>query len=319
MIALIAMAMLGFLIGRLVRLNRRYGKNKTTHEQNPAMAVAKELERIAQEIHETLSFHRESISDLRAEIDPLTKLNEATNWQRLSKDAEKMIKPTQRLARDIAHAYDEIRQQSNMLLALTENRTDPLTGMNNRRMLDEAMTSLFALMVRYGNQFALAIFDIDCFKNVNDQHGHVRGDQILQQFARALEDWARETDVIVRYGGDEFVVVMPETNLSKAWRFGERLRRRVEKEMSVTISGGVAVALETDSSQTLVERADKALYGAKTAGRNLMYLHDGTNICASDEAVPPENESDANGQDSKILPTVNIAPPASNLPIGTAG
>ena len=79
MIALIAMAMLGFLIGRLVRLSRNFGKNKATHEQNPAIAVAQELERIAQEIHETLSFHRESISDLRAEIDPPTKIDAATN------------------------------------------------------------------------------------------------------------------------------------------------------------------------------------------------------------------------------------------------
>src|SRR5262249_38055526 len=132
-------------------------------------------------------------------------------WQELCTEAEQVLKPTLRLAEQIARAYDEIRQQTNHLMAFTEVRTDPLTRVNNRRGLDETLESMLALMERYEQPFSLAIFDIDHFKEVNDSQGHLHGDRTLQAVARILDDSVRDTDLVARYGGEEFVVVMAHT------------------------------------------------------------------------------------------------------------
>lgn len=164
-------------------------------------------------------------------------------------------------------------------------RTDPLTGAFNRRALDEVLASQFAMRSRYGSIFSIVMFDIDHFKDVNDQHGHLRGDQVLQEVARFLDDSVRETDVIARYGGEEFVIVMPETGLEGASLFAERTREGAATRLTVTLSGGVTEALDGDSSETMVARVDAALYRAKDAGRNRVFRHDGERI---ESVVEPE-------------------------------
>ena len=140
-------------------------------------------------------------------------------------------------------------------MTFTEVRTDPLTGVNNRRGMADSIAGQFAMMHRYGTTFTLTIFDIDHFKTVNDEKGHLRGDQILQDLARLLDEFVRETDVVARYGGEEFVIVMPQTELEGACRFAQRSRMKVETELSITISGGVAQAVEGDTQETLLARA----------------------------------------------------------------
>ena len=109
-------------------------------------------------------------------------------------------------------------------MTFTEVRTDPLTGLNNRRGLDDALAAQLALMGRYHSPFSLAMFDIDHFKQVNDREGHLHGDRILQELSQLLEECVRETDLVARYGGEEFVVVMPQTDLAGACMLSERLR-----------------------------------------------------------------------------------------------
>jgi diguanylate cyclase (GGDEF)-like protein len=137
---------------------------------------------------------------------------------------------------------------------------------------------MFSLMSRYGQPFSRAIFDIDHFKAVNDEMGHLYGDRVLQAVARAIDDCIRDTDIAARYGGEEFVVVMPHTLLEGACIFAERLRASVEATLDVTISGGVAVAQDKDNPQLLLARADAALYGSKAAGRNRVFRHNGQEI-----------------------------------------
>jgi diguanylate cyclase (GGDEF)-like protein len=163
-------------------------------------------------------------------------------------------------------------------MTFTETRTDPLTGASNRKALDETLESSFALLARYEQPFALAIFDIDHFKQVNDVHGHVRGDHILQTVARLLDDETRETDLVARYGGEEFVVVMPHTDLDGAGLFAEKIRFAVQNTSPVTLSGGVAAANHHDDPKTLLARADAALYAAKAAGRNRIHRNTGINV-----------------------------------------
>ena len=139
-------------------------------------------------------------------------------------EAEKLLQPTLDLASQIAQAYDEIRQQTNRLIAISEPRTDALTGLSNRHALDEALRNHFAMFSRYDNKFSLVLLDVDQFERLNHQQGSSHGDRVLQQVGSLLGELVRETDLATRFGGDEFVLVLPETNLFGACVLAERLR-----------------------------------------------------------------------------------------------
>ncbi|HEX4147715.1 MAG TPA: GGDEF domain-containing protein, partial [Pirellulales bacterium] len=192
--------------------------------------------------------------------------------------------------------YDQIRQQSNQLMTFTEVRTDALTGVSNRRAMDDTLQSLVAMKNRYQLSFSLAIFDIDHFKSINDEQGHLAGDQMLQQVARLIDETARETDIVTRYGGEEFVVLMPQTELGGATIFSERVRQAVERKLGITLSAGAAEANDGELSDEVLHRADAALYHAKSGGRNRVSRHTGQAV----EAV--------SGQDP-------VAPPAAAVPV----
>ena len=101
-------------------------------------------------------------------------------------------------------------------MTFTEVRTDPLTGVSNRRALDETLESMFAMMHRYEHPFSVVLLDIDNFKQINDEQGHLYGDRMLKAVSRLLDDNVRDTDMVARYGGEEFVIVMPQTTLRRS-------------------------------------------------------------------------------------------------------
>jgi len=158
------------------------------------------------------------------------------------------------------------------------HRAQAAVGVNNRRGLDDCLTAQLALMNRYEMEFSVAIFDIDPFTPVADGHGQFQGDRMVQTAARLFDESARETDFIVRHGGEQFVVIMPRTNLEGASVFGERMRARVEAGTPLTVSCGLTAALDGDTSDSLMARADAALDRAKAAGRNCVCRHDGIRI-----------------------------------------
>ena len=155
--------------------------------------------------------------------------------------------------------------------------TDPLTGLSNRRHLMERIEQEWAIASRNQRPFALMMIDIDAFKQVNDNHGHEVGDQVLNKVAALLRQGARVEDVVGRLGGDEFVVVCPEANLAIGARLAEQLRRNLAQQtiqvgsvsLQVTVSIGVSQQDATASTvDEVLRRADAALYRAKRAGRN---------------------------------------------------
>jgi diguanylate cyclase (GGDEF)-like protein len=139
---------------------------------------------------------------------------------------------------------------------------------------------------RINRPFSAMIFDIDHFKKINDEYGHAAGDQTLRGLAERCRMSSRAVDVIGRYGGEEFVVLLPETNLESARLVAERLRQTIMKNpfetnagpLEVTISIGVAESSKLDTLKTLVERADIALYEAKHAGRNRVMINEATQL-----------------------------------------
>ena len=164
--------------------------------------------------------------------------------------------------------YDEIYR------AMT---VDGLTGAYNKRYLMEALGREVARSGRYGRDLSLVLFDIDRFKEINDGHGHLGGDAILSAVCHAIAREIREEDVLARFGGDEFAVLLPETDLEHARLVAEKLRSIVataelvvgDARVPVTVSLGVASLVPgTDDAEELVRRADERLYEAKRAGRN---------------------------------------------------
>ncbi|MEX0675643.1 MAG: GGDEF domain-containing protein [Pirellulales bacterium] len=277
-VALAVIAALGYLVGRRTRVQAVHEADKARRELRRAKVVARELEQIAEGVRKQLATHHLSVAKFKDRVAALGSQEKGAAWQDLCGEAERILKPTLRLAEQIALAYDEIRQQTNQLMTFSEVRTDPLTRVSNRRCLDETLDSMFALMERYEEPFSLAIFDIDHFKQVNDKKGHLFGDRTLQAVARIFNEKVRDTDIVARYGGEEFVVVMPHTGLENACHFAERVRKLVEETLGLTISGGVAMALDGDNAQSLLSRADAALYSGKAAGRNRIFRHTGSDI-----------------------------------------
>jgi diguanylate cyclase (GGDEF)-like protein len=159
--------------------------------------------------------------------------------------------------------------------------TDALTGCLNRRALEARLKSDWRLAKRRGTHIALAAIDLDHFKQINDTRGHPVGDVVLQQLAGIMKSTARDTDAVARFGGDEFVILLPDTGWQGALTFAERLRRRVDdftfgppgSPMTITISVGVALARGTDpiSPEELLKEADRSLYKAKQQGRNRVF------------------------------------------------
>ena len=171
------------------------------------------------------------------------------------------------------------RLRDNVQLSIEMAITDALTGLHNRRYMETHLSTLIDQAAGRGKPLSVLVVDIDYFKAINDTHGHDAGDDVLREFALRLRKSIRGIDLACRYGGEEFVIVMPETDKAVATAVAERLRRRIATEpfavgqdgnrIEVTISIGIAaVSGHKDAAAALLKRADQALYRAKRDGRN---------------------------------------------------
>jgi diguanylate cyclase (GGDEF)-like protein/PAS domain S-box-containing protein len=161
--------------------------------------------------------------------------------------------------------------------------TDPLTGIANRRLIEQAVSQELARSARYGHATAVLMIDIDHFKRVNDVHGHAVGDAVLRGLAAQVQACLRGHDVVGRWGGEELLVLLPEADRNAATQCAERIRARVAAwrhvvrsgvEVGVTVSVGVAVAAAGCTlPEAVVDAADAAMYAAKRAGRDRVEVH----------------------------------------------
>ena len=156
--------------------------------------------------------------------------------------------------------------------------TDQLTGLYNRRAFAPLGEKEVGRARRYRRPLSLILFDIDHFKRVNDSHGHLIGDHVLEVLTRLVGKTTRATDIVCRYGGEEFIVLMPEASREEGLAMAERLRQEISRmtvvtaggTLSLTVSLGVAALRpeEDDNLESLIARADRAMYQAKAAGRD---------------------------------------------------
>ncbi len=162
------------------------------------------------------------------------------------------------------------------------SRTDPLTGLHNRRVFDELFAREASLASRHATDLSLIFFDLDDFKKINDRYGHQTGDEVLRQTTHILQTQRRSEDIVVRYGGEEFLLLLPHTGKHEALLIGERIRRAVAANqirvnghcLRVTLSGGLAAyPFDGAGPERLIEDADQALYHAKQTGKNRICLY----------------------------------------------
>lgn len=182
----------------------------------------------------------------------------------------------------IKHLQDDLKRSNELLLELSN--TDHLTGLFNRRFLMEALDKEVQRARRKDGQVALLLLDIDHFKRVNDTHGHLQGDVVLQKVALHIQKELRSYDIAARYGGEEFVAVLPDTSLKEAFNVADRIRLSVQgmrfagslSNEQVTVSLGVALFPSPcfDDIDGLLRAADEALYQAKERGRNRVIISD---------------------------------------------
>ena len=177
----------------------------------------------------------------------------------------------------------EVIKQINYIYTRTKylSVTDNLTGLANRRNFESAFEKEFLRAVRYNNKLTLVMFDIDHFKNINDTFGHPCGDFVLRQISNAALQTFRKTDTVFRFGGEEFVVILTETDIEQAIIPLERFRKTVEtlgltyqeQEVPVTVSiGACQLSSDIKTKEEFLQKTDETLYKAKNSGRNKTIL-----------------------------------------------
>lgn len=225
-------------------------------------------------------------------LERLTRLSDG--YQRAERDRgndylrhyERELKRIEKIVR-ISDRYQLMLQEANQQLAQVA-KTDQLTGLPNRRCAAEVIESQIKLVSRQSASLVLGILDVDYFKSINDRFGHAAGDLALTRLAEVLRQEARGYDFCARWGGEEFLLLLPFTTLIEAHSVLERLRRRIEQLSlafdgqiaSLTVSIGCAAYDEGELSHQWLQRADVALYQAKQAGRNQVHMADGPEASA---------------------------------------
>ena len=173
----------------------------------------------------------------------------------------------------------EVIKQINYIYTRTKylSITDELTGLSNRRCFDNTLEKEFLRALRYNNKLTLVMFDIDHFKTVNDTYGHPCGDYILKEVANAALQTFRKTDTVLRFGGEEFVVILTETDIKQSEIPLERFRKTIEtldltyqnQQINITVSiGACQLDQSIGNKEEFLQKADNALYDAKNSGRN---------------------------------------------------
>ncbi len=145
---------------------------------------------------------------------------------------------------------------------------DQLTGLGNRHFMDISFQQAVSVAERYNHPLSTVLIDIDYFKKYNDSKGHDAGDKLLTKIAKKILDGCRDSDIAIRYGGEEFLLILPDSNLDVSYKAIERIRLSVEKSLDVTISAGIALFKKGIPINELIKNADEALYRAKNSGRN---------------------------------------------------
>ena len=268
----------GFLLGR----SRSKGQegDPAQGERQATLKVLVELLKAAERLNSDVQCHNSEIEESAEQVGSL----EVTGEMEIVKQAllgqmTALLTSNQRLQDDVVCTRYRLEEQAQEIDdARREARTDVLTNVANRKAVNEKLHLLLDGWLRKREPFVLMLLDLDQFKRINDSHGHLAGDRVLSKIGNWLKEWVREGDFVGRYGGDEFALLLPLTELAVGMELAETIRLRAAdqaskvalrgEQVSVSLSIGVTVPLEGDTVEAVFDRADRALYKSKHLGRN---------------------------------------------------
>lgn len=271
---------------RALELHERYlsKSSETARVKNAGDEIQKTIQEVAGAVHGVATAtnnYKHSLEVITAEIDEDPSPERVKGaLETVMRDTQNMIAENEKLEKELAKStaiMEELRKDLEMVKK--QAMTDSLTNLANRKAFDLEMTKVRKMSDESGKAFSLVLMDIDHFKAFNDNYGHQVGDQVLRLVARTLIDGVKGRDTACRYGGEEFAIILPDTNVDAGLKVADYLRLAVagkdlvnratgEKLGTITLSAGVAEYYHGESIEALINRADEALYAAKEHGRN---------------------------------------------------
>jgi diguanylate cyclase len=286
--ALAALALLGAGLAIGWTLARLLGPKERRNDGSELQPVLSSLVQFTSSFSQDVSEYRTLIDAAAHRAQQLSsapqRLDAASDVDSSVQILAQIIQANEQLKQRLADAESSLQGKSAELRSyMTEARTDALTGLPNRRAWDDELGRRLAAFRRQGTPVAVLLVDVDRFKQVNDRYGHNGGDAVLQAVANSLRQAVRDSDLLTRYGGEEFAVLLSGASEEEFTNAAERVRQFVEQlpvscagqELQVTISGGIAAAGGVEEAVELMQRADEALYASKSDGRNCVHWHDG--------------------------------------------
>ncbi len=274
-----------------------------------AMMASQRIQDLAKNMVSDVDAHSLKVSDISTDLQALTSGSPTEGSEAVFSTISRIVAANNELQSRLEHAEKQIQAQTADLRSYqNEARTDSLTGLANRRAFDDELKRRLAEWQRHRTPFSLLLLDIDHFKQFNDTHGHLAGDEVLRNVGKVLVKAARQMDLPCRYGGEEFAVILPGTDIPAARIVAERVRKAVEaavvkfegKLFSVTCSIGVARIANHDDAAKLIRHADDALYTSKEAGRNCGHWYNGTE-CLPVNCGAPQAGAES---DTKLIDTL---------------
>jgi len=292
-----------------VFLGRSRGRGKPDDSaQEDRQAVLKMLVEVltsAEKISDNVETHNNELEENARQVENMEQMGEMDVVRHvLMGHMNALLESNHRLQEDLVCTRYRLEEQAQEIDHVRrEARTDELTSVSNRKAFNEKLHLLIDDQQRHNEPFVLMLIDMDQFKRINDSHGHPAGDRVLKMVGHTLRENIREGDFAGRYGGDEFAVLLPHTQLEVGLERAETIRARMSEcvssgasrdgEIAVSVSVGVVASQIGDTSDSLLKRADQALYRCKDLGRNQVQYVEATSTAPSSEDPHPAREPEA--------------------------
>lgn len=268
----------GFYVGRTTHADRQ--KEETTRERETMLKALVNLLESTAKLNADVDSHNNEMFEMNRHVGDLKLTGELEEVQHaLMGHISSVLESNKRLEDDLICTRFRMEEQAQEIdRTRAEARLDALSGVGNRKAFDETLQFLLAAWNRQNEPFALVLCDVDHFKWINDTHGHPAGDRVVGHVGEYLEGHVRSGDYVARFGGDEFALLLPKTDLDTGKAVAEKILQGISRSnfevgprgehVAVTFSLGVAVVHAGDTGESVLKRSDDALYFAKDSGRN---------------------------------------------------